>query len=155
MKRKEVRIFLDSNVLFSGLFSDKGPPRLILDVLGLGLPTLIGLTGRYNLIEIERNLEKKLPAALPVFQAYLMKLKMEMVPLPSREDVRRLAGAASPKDVPVLASAINGKADFLVTGDKELLLSAKGKHPFPYKIVSPADFLECILPDILKSLEQK
>jgi hypothetical protein len=56
MRRNPVKVFLDSNVIISGLFSDKGSPRLILDVLCLGLPFIRGVTGRYNLIEVERNL---------------------------------------------------------------------------------------------------
>jgi predicted nucleic acid-binding protein len=57
-QRKKCKVFLDSNVLLSGLFSDKGAPRIILDLLTLNLPMLAGATGRYNLIEVERNLKK-------------------------------------------------------------------------------------------------
>ena len=39
------RIFLDSNVIISGLLSAKGAPRIILDMLCLRLPNLHGLTG--------------------------------------------------------------------------------------------------------------
>jgi len=153
MKRKKNKVFLDSNVILSGLFSDKGPPRLLLDILCLGLPMITGVTGRYNLIEIERNIKKRLPAALPLYQAYLTKLKMEIVPLPSQEDIRRFAGTTSLKDIPVIASAFVADADFLVTGDKEILFAVQGKHCFPFKIISPADFFGFTLPEILKRLE--
>jgi len=55
MAEKVVRVFLDSNVILSGLISEKGAPRIILDILCLGLPFLTGITGRYNIIEIERD----------------------------------------------------------------------------------------------------
>ena len=59
-----MRVFLDSNVILSGLISDKGAPRIILDLLSLKLTSITGLTGEYNIIEIERNLKKKLPSAI-------------------------------------------------------------------------------------------
>ena len=55
MAKKRFKVFLDSNVIISGLFSDKGSPRIILDLLCLDLPVLAGATGQYNIIEIERN----------------------------------------------------------------------------------------------------
>lgn len=73
MAKKAVRVFLDSNVILSGLISDEGAPRIILDILCLKLPFLIGMTGRYNIIEIERNLSKKLPGVLPIYKEYLPK----------------------------------------------------------------------------------
>ena len=71
---KPVRVFLDSNIILSGLFSDRGAPRVILDILSLKLPFLTGATGRYNIIEIERNIKKKLPQAFPVYKQYLSKI---------------------------------------------------------------------------------
>jgi predicted nucleic acid-binding protein len=152
METKKHRIFLDSNVILSGLFSEKGAPRLILDVLSLDLPGLTGLTGRFNVLEIERNLEKKMPAALPIYRCYLPKLKLEIIPLPSREDLGPLAGAADDKDLPVLASAINGKADDFVTGDKRLISLVGQKGGFPFKAVLPGEFLDKVLPGILAGM---
>jgi predicted nucleic acid-binding protein len=82
MGKKIVRVFLDSNVLLSGLLSDKGAPRIILDLLTLKLPFLVGSTGRYNLIEIERNLEKKMPKILAVYKRYFPRLNLKIIPLP-------------------------------------------------------------------------
>jgi predicted nucleic acid-binding protein len=56
MAKKAIKIFLDSNVILSGLLSDKGAPRVILDILCLELPLLKGATGEYNLLEIEKNI---------------------------------------------------------------------------------------------------
>jgi hypothetical protein len=58
MGRKVVKVFLDSNVILSGLLSERGAPRILLDLLSLRLPFLTGSTGRYNLIEIDRDLKK-------------------------------------------------------------------------------------------------
>ncbi len=62
MERRTFKVYLDSDVILSGLISDRGAPRLVLDILSLGLPVLRGVTGRYDLTEIERNITRKLPA---------------------------------------------------------------------------------------------
>jgi len=41
---------IKSRVILSGLLSDKGAPRIILDLLCLKLPFFIGETGRYNIL---------------------------------------------------------------------------------------------------------
>lgn len=153
MAKRRFKVFLDSNVIISGLFSDKGSPRIILDLLSLGLPVISGVTGEYNITEIERNLSKKMPDVLPVYRKYLKLLKLEIVPLPLSADVNKLSGHTSDKDIPVLASAINGNVDFLVTGDKKGFLKLKGNYPF--KILSPSEFLEIVLPEIINVVESK
>lgn len=65
MAGRIVKLFLDSNVILSGLLSDKGAPRIILDILSLNLPFLSGLTGEFNLLEMERNLKKNCPDCFP------------------------------------------------------------------------------------------
>jgi putative PIN family toxin of toxin-antitoxin system len=153
MAKKEVRVFLDSNVILSGLISDIGPPRIILDLITLNLPVLHALTGRYNIMEIERNLKKKLPAALPLYKKYLPMLNLEIIPMPSMTMIRSLAGQTSEKDIPVLASAMLGKADFLVTGDKKDFSGGRLRGEHSFKITSPSEFLEVILPEMLKAIE--
>ncbi len=144
MSKKPVRVFLDSNVILSGLFSDSGAPRLILDVLSMEIPDLIAVTGRYNIIEIERNIRKKAPKVLPIYEEYFPKLRFEIVPMPSYAEVTKHSGTIADKDTPVLVSAIKGRADFLVTGDKKHFDKVKKSGDIPFKIVSPAEFLEAL-----------
>lgn len=142
MVPKTVRAFLDTNVILSGFISEKGAPRIILDLLTLRLPFLQGLTGQYNILEIERNLNRKLSAALPVYIKYFPLLNLEIIPLPTQKDLHQYAEVTVAKDVPVLVSALKGKADYLITGDKKDLLGRKqGEKIFPFMIVDPADFL--------------
>lgn len=151
MAGKRLKVFLDSNVIISGLFSDKGSPRIVLDLLSLDLPLLSCATGEYNIVEIERNLLKKMPDVLPVYRRYLKILNLEIVPLPLSKDIKKISGQIADKDIPVLASAINSNADFLVTGDKKDFEKLKGKYPF--KILSPSEFLYIILPEVFKFME--
>jgi len=149
MAERNLRVFLDSNVLISGLISDRGAPRLLLDILSLRLPVLTAVTGAYNIAEVERNLSVRLPDALPVFRAVLSLMSVEMIPLPGKADLRRWAGSTADKDAPVLASAFMGKADVLVTGDKRHF--PKGRRPGqPFEILSPAEFVDEVLPGFLK-----
>jgi predicted nucleic acid-binding protein len=155
MGKKVVKVFLDSNVILSGLLSERGAPRILLDLLSLRLPFLIGSTGKYNLIEIERNLRKKMPSFLVLYKAYLPKLNLKVIPLPRPEDVKDFSGQIAEKDIPVLISAIRSKADFLVTGDKQHFGKMKELDKYPIHVVSPSEFIDSILPEILKGFEEK
>ena len=154
MARKGVKVFLDSNVILSGLISEKGAPRIILDVAALRLPFLVCSTGRYNLMEIERNLRKKMPRALPVYRRYLPRLNMEIIPLPRSGEIKQFAGRVADKDVPVIISAIRSKADFLVTNDRQHFAKLKTANKYPLKIVTPAEFIDIFLPEILRNLDR-
>ena len=142
MVKRPVKVFLDSNVIISGIFSDKGSPRIILDILSLGLPFVVGATGRYNMIEIERNLKRKMPKALPIYQKYLSDLNLEIIPLPSKQEIEEYSGYISDKDVPVLVSAIKGNADFLVTGDEKDFSKLKKQSRLEFEILNPSEFLD-------------
>jgi len=152
MGKKVVRVFLDSNVILSGLLSERGAPCIILDLLSLRLPFLIGSTGRYNLIEIERNLKNKMPSLLVLYKAYLPKLNLKVIPLPRAEDIRDFSGQIAEKDIPVLISAIRSEAVFLVTGDKQHFGKMKELDKYPFHVVTPSEFIDSILPEILKEL---
>ncbi|MFH1243476.1 MAG: PIN domain-containing protein [Pseudomonadota bacterium] len=141
MEGKPVRVFLDSNIILSGLLSDRGSPRIILDVLSLELPFIVGVTGRYNIIEIERNLKRKMPNAIPIYQKYLPELHLEIMPLPSKEELKQYQRLTTEKDVPVLVSAINGEVDFFVTGDKRHFTRARKNGRVRFEILSPSEFL--------------
>ncbi len=152
MAKRIVRVFLDSNVILSGLLSDKGAPRIILDLLTLELPFLVGSTGRYNLIEIERNLKRKMPQILAVYKRYLPRLNLKVIPVPHPEELREFAGRITDKVIPVLVSAIRSKADFLVTGDKRHFQKLKSPSDSVPKIVTPSELIDLILPEVIKEI---
>ena len=153
MAPKIFKVFLDSNVILSGLFSDQGAPRIILDILTLKLPFLLGSTGEYNLWEIERNLKKKMPGVLSVYKRYLSRLNLKIIPIPGPEEIKNFSGQIADKDIPVLVSAIQSKADFLVTGDKKHFEKLKVPGNYPLKIITPSEFLERVFPEIIKEIQ--
>jgi len=152
MRKKVISVFLDSNVILSGLLSERGAPRILLDLLSLGLPFLVGATGKYNLIEIERNLKKKMPGLLFLYKSYLRKLNLKVIALPRPEEVRDFSGKIAGKDIPVLISAIRSKVDYLVTGDKQHFGKIRELDKYPFDVVTPSEFLDSILPAVLKEL---
>jgi uncharacterized protein len=104
------------------------------------LPNQRGVTGAFNMTEIERNLARKLPAALPVFQEYFPRLNLEIIPLPAYEALVPWFGITADKDVPVVVSAINGKADFLLTGDTRDFGALMQRDDLPFRMLTPAEF---------------
>jgi len=102
-------LFFDANVLFSAAYRPDGTVGQFLAAcrdLGWEL-----LSSDYAVIEVERNLSRKAPQALPQLAAVLSGLRI----------VPSAAGAAPvplrDKDRPILATAIACAADVLLTGD--------------------------------------
>lgn len=145
MAKKTVKIFLDSNVILSGLLSDRGAPRIILDILSLRLPFIVAATGHYNLTEIERNIAKKLPEIMDIYREYFPKIHLTVIPMPKKRELRKCRGMIRDKDLPVLISAMNFDADFLVTGDKKDFAKLVSDDRLPLKIVSPTELLDVIM----------
>jgi hypothetical protein len=84
-------------------------------VLRLAEITLIdALTSRQVILEAERNLEAKLPAALPAFRLIVAR-SLDVVADPTPAERSRLAGRAHPKDLPILAAALRTECPWLVT----------------------------------------
>lgn len=149
MEIRGAKVFLDSDVLLSGLVSDRGAPRLLLDILSLGLPVLRGVTGRYNLAEIERTIAAKLPAARPAYDEGMPRMNLELVFLPFSDEMEPFRGLVDDKDLPVLVSAVIAKADYILTGDKRLMSRVKRASGLSVVCRSPSEFLDRILPDML------
>jgi putative PIN family toxin of toxin-antitoxin system len=123
-----VRIFADTNVLISALIT-RG---LCADLIRFILARHYLLTGEINIAELERVLRKRLHATNAqwvMVERWLQDLEVVARPAaPSKLDI------SDPDDRWVLASAVDGRADILVTGDRDLLAVAD-QAPMP--IVNP------------------
>jgi predicted nucleic acid-binding protein len=64
-------------------------------------------------------------------------------------------GRSAIKVIPVLVSALWSKVDFWVTGDKQHFGKMKDLGKYPFHVVTPSEFIDSILPEILKGLEEK
>ena len=110
----DLRVFLDANILFTAAYSPDGLSVLLVEVGAAGRVTL--LTSPLAIVEAERNLEAKRPAALPTLRG--SPTAVRVVREPASADVERLTPPElSSKDRPLLAAAIVAHATHFVTGD--------------------------------------
>jgi predicted nucleic acid-binding protein len=107
------RIFADSSVLIAGCGSRTGASRAVLTMAEIGLFKLVA--SQQVLDESERNLRKKLPAALPIFTQLLADINPEFQPDPSLEESLRWADIIEAKDTPILAAAVLANVDRLLS----------------------------------------
>jgi putative PIN family toxin of toxin-antitoxin system len=130
-----LRVVLDTNVLVSGLAYPMGAPGRIVDAWQRG--GLDVVLSKYILDEMARVLPRlkriKLNAAEIRDLADSFLFMAEIVE-PSRAVDKALRDKA---DGPVLGTLLAARADYLITGDKDLLALA-GKYP----IVTPVAFWE-------------
>jgi uncharacterized protein len=130
-----VRVFLDTNVLVSAL-TTRG---LASDVFRLVLSEHELLTGEVNLVEFRRVLKRKMrvPARL-IEEAERLLREQTIIPRPAIALEIKLR---DPDDKWVLASAVAGGSDVLVTGDKDLLDLGRAA---PLPILTPRSFWESL-----------
>jgi len=132
---KAERIVLDTNVFISGLLSSTSTPARVVDHAVLN-GQLLATTGTQQEL-VSRLLASK-------FDRYVSRKKREelllrLAPLVEPvEPVQIIRASRDPDDDKFLAAAVNGRADVLVSGDRDLLVL----HPFMgIAICTPADYL--------------
>ncbi len=123
-----MRVFFDTNVLVSAYMA-RG---LCADLLRHVLAEHELLTGEVNLAELRRVLGDRFHAPATLVAAVEAELRDNtIIPKPLQPSALPIR---DPDDRWVLASAIDGQADMLVTGDKDLLTVADAS---PLPIVDP------------------
>ena len=132
------RVFLDTNVLVSALYSADGPPAAILRLHVDERITIV--VSQLVVEELIRAIRRKLPDALPPLREFLLTTPPEVVPDPSGDEIQRFAPAVNRSDAPVLAAAVNADADYLVSGDVAFLREAR-RLENSVALVAPREFL--------------
>ena len=130
-----MRVFLDTNVLVSA-FATRG---ICADVLRVVLAEHTMVTGEVVLRELRRVLRKRIrlpPGTVKEIDGFLR--EYEVAPNPVE---RAAVPKRDPDDQWVVASAVESRADVLVTGDRDLLDIAAGA---PVKIVDPRGFWDLV-----------
>lgn len=132
---------MDSNVLLSGLVSETGAARRVLDLAELGLIQLI--LSDMVIVEVDRNLQEHgFEELLPLFRQYLLRLRPLKEPDPSKEEVVRAAEFINPKDAPILTAALKAEADYLLTFDVRHFRTPATLKQVSFAIMTPGEFLE-------------
>ena len=127
----DMRILVDTNVLFSALLFPKSKPAQAL--LYIADNHEMVLCDR-NIIEIREILKRKAPKLLPDAEVLLAEMSYELIP--AIDHAEKLIRDA--KDQPILNAAIVSDVDIILTGDKDYLSLDMG-HP---KCMTVSQFLE-------------
>jgi predicted nucleic acid-binding protein len=133
------RVFADSSVLIAGAGSRSGASRAVLTMAEIGLFKLV--VSRQILDECERNLRKKLPAALPLFAELLAIINLEIVADPPAEETAHWENFIEAKDAPILAAAVMTAPDrFLTLNPKDFTPAVAAQSGL--LIQSPGEFVQ-------------
>jgi putative PIN family toxin of toxin-antitoxin system len=133
---------IDTNVLVSGLISGQGPPRRIVDAWLDGRFLLI--TSLYQVEELHHVLTyPRIASRIRLEEA---ELELLLVAFLSQAELvpghYQLPGITrDPKDDAVVSCAVEGEADFIVSGDQDLLVLGEYEG---IRFVTPRDFVELL-----------
>ncbi|MFC1937637.1 putative toxin-antitoxin system toxin component, PIN family [Chloroflexota bacterium] len=139
MSKPKPRVFLDSNVIFSGLYSPKGAPGIILEHFIKGNISVV--VSQQVLEEVIRTIKEKLPDALPALRRLLVSIPPEVVADPEPGEINRWARKIPVADTAILAAAVAAQPDYLVTGDNHFIENPGITEDTGLHIVTPAQFL--------------
>jgi putative PIN family toxin of toxin-antitoxin system len=134
------RVFLDTNVIFSGLYSSQRAPGAILEYFIEGRISVV--VSQQVLEELIHTIKEKIPKALPALKRFLINAPPEVGADPSPEAIQRWAKKIHPADAAILAAAIEVKPDYFITGDHHFLENPDIIEKSGLNIVSPAQFLK-------------
>jgi putative PIN family toxin of toxin-antitoxin system len=117
-------LFFDSSALMAGIISSQGAARSLL-LLSEDEKITIHVSEQV-VTEVERNIARKVPKALPFVREMILdsKLRIQRDPSPT-EVIQHLDWISHAADVPILVSAINAKVDYLVTLDSHHFIDDK------------------------------
>ena len=129
------RVVIDTNVLISGLLSTTSTPAQAVEKavtkaqLLATIETLRELIQKLHSPKLDRYVRRERRDALLERVASLVEII---------DVLQAIRASRDPKDDKVLEAAVNGRADVIVTGDKDLL----ELNPFRgIAILTPADYL--------------
>lgn len=137
---KTNRVFLDSSVLIAAAISRGGAAR---DLLRRGFRGDLELSvSPLVLEEVERNLARKAPEALPDFRSLRDLLAVQFIE-PPKPLVLAAARVVALKDAPIVAAAVAAGATYLATYDRRHLLRQKDeiKAQFALLVATPDEVL--------------
>ena len=152
-------VVLDSNVIVSSLLNSHSAPSRIIDLWRNYRYDL--LLSSYIVAEVKHTLnDKQLTSKYhisPIKQSRLLSQLVhsgKMIELDHAPNIT----VRDPKDTAIIQIALAGKANYLVTGDQDLLILAKQRNITPLKIVTPIAFLHLFMnsdDELLEYIEQR
>jgi putative PIN family toxin of toxin-antitoxin system len=141
-KKLRPRVFLDTNVVFSGLYFSQNAPGKILEHFIRGDIRVV--ISQLVLEEIIQVIKEKLPEALPALNRLLINTSIEIISNPTLADVKHFAKWVHFEDAAILAAAILSEPDYFVTGDTDFLNNPDIAKNTGLRIVTPAQLLKLL-----------
>jgi predicted nucleic acid-binding protein len=140
-------LFFDASVLVAGSHSPDGGSALILAACQVG--GFEAYTTSAVLLETQRTLEDFPQQSSDRFHQLLEEISWKLLPVPPEAVIERYTQYVDPKDAHVLAAAVEGRSDFLLTLDRRHILAAADgvkQAGFPIVILRPGDFIQQYYP---------
>ncbi len=137
-----IKAVLDTNVLISSLIASQGNPHHIFAAWKKGKYTLV--ISDYLLQELHHVLTyPRIAKRLPMSEAELAVILMAFAEKAEIVTVTdNLPGITrDPKDDPIVACAVAGQADYLVSGDQDILVLGAYEG---IQMVTPAEFVQIL-----------
>lgn len=140
MPDNQWQVFLDTNVLISGLASRKGASAAILD-LGEAEEIRIVIS-KHVLIEADRVFLAKFPHLIDRFRVFIKNLAPLLLEDPKPQAVRDANKIIEMGDAPILAAVKSQKVDYLITLNTKHFLTSQVRDYILTPILTPGDFLK-------------
>jgi predicted nucleic acid-binding protein len=146
MIQNNLRIFLDTSVVFAAVLSSTGGARKLFLLAEAGILKLV--VGPTVLKECEAVIRRKAPDSLPDLARLLDAAQAETSSAPTHRHVAlaRSYVRYSP-DAHVLAEAIAAKPDWFVTHDKQHFLKARTKILLSFQLGTPGELIQILKDD--------
>ena len=138
---RTVKVYLDSSVLFAGIWSDAGGSRMIIRLGEAGALQIF--VSSQVLSEVESAVRRKAPEALGFLALLLDRSRISVLSQPDEEIVKTCMQIVQhPGDAQVLAASWSSDVDYFVTLDKKQFLENLDLlQAAQFPIGTPGDFL--------------
>lgn len=147
-RTKRVRVVLDTNLIISAALIPQSPPDRLFQLWLKDSFDL--LLSKEQLEEIKAASKKGKLTSYPLFSdrivEFIQNLEFAAELVKSVPEVDLPVHSRDPKDDYILAASLGGKADYLITGDEDLLVMNTNPGLGKLKIVSVRQFLSVIIP---------
>jgi putative PIN family toxin of toxin-antitoxin system len=130
-----MRILIDTNIALSAILSPDGRTAKVLKLAIRDEHTICLCT--CGIDELRNVVNRKFPAKTQALELFLSEFSYELLLTPAILP-QNLPSIRDVNDLPILASAITGDVDLLLTGDKDLEV-VDVKRP---AVLSPTKFME-------------
>lgn len=152
-------VVLDSNIIISSLLNSNGSTSRIIELWKKQYFQV--LISSYILSEVKNTFrDKQLTQKYHLSPGKQARLLTQLYYSGILVDPKNPTSPTSrdPKDNPIIQLALAGQAQYLVTGDQDLLVLSKLKSIYPVKIITPAEFIHLFMnsdDELLEYLEKR